>query len=139
MKNNINKSQDIVPKVFEFNYGPVLYPYSFKIKIENGKIVPANDFLLFPNFDNDFIIPTEEEWENFWKKMDKIGVWNWIEYYSPQHVMVDEGYNWNLKIEVGITKFECSGSNAYPGDEIGEIIERTNQKTLKDFYMPLKD
>jgi hypothetical protein len=123
MKNSIKKSEDIVPKVFEFNIGSCLDFNNFSVKIENGRIVPAHDHLLFPNFDNDYIIPTVDEWENFWKKMDKIGVWDWIESYSPQHSFFDDGTTWNLKIEVGTRKFECSGLNAYPGDEIGEIID----------------
>jgi hypothetical protein len=94
--------------------------------------------LLFPNFDNDYIIPTVDEWEKFWKKLDKIGIWNWIEDYSPQHLFFLDGEKWNLKIEVGNRKFECSGENAYPGDKIGEIIDGDKLKPFKRFLYALE-
>ena len=137
MINEIDKSNKIIPKVFEFSYGPVMYPKGFHIKIENGKIIPANEFLLFPNIDNDFIIPSEGEWKKFWDKMDKIGIWNWIKSYYPKDVEVLDGTHWTLKIELGDKKFESSGSNAYPGDNIGEIIDLDESKSFKKFLNAL--
>jgi hypothetical protein len=87
MKNNINKSDDVVPKVFEFNIGSCLDLNNFSVKIENGRIVPARDYLLFPNFDNDYIIPTVEEWENFWKKLYKIGAQFFTNFLKPVILM----------------------------------------------------
>ena len=138
MKNEIDKSNEIIPKVFEFSYGPVMYPKGFNIKIENGKIIPADEFLLFPNFDNDFIIPSEEEWMKFWDKMNKIGIWNWIKSYYPKDVEVLDGTRWTLKIELGDKKFESSGTNAYPGENIGEIIDLDKSKSFKKFLNALK-
>ena len=137
MTKEIDKPNEIIPKVFEFSYGPVMYPKGFHIKIENGKIIPTNEFLLFPNIDNDFIIPSEEEWKKFWDKMDKIGIWNWIKSYYPKDVEVLDGTHWTLKIELGDKKFESSGSNAYPGDNIGEIIDLDESKSFKKFLNAL--
>ena len=64
MKKDINKSTEMVPKVVEFNYGPCLSLNGFSLKIEDGKILPDCDFLLFPNFDNDYIIPIENILDN---------------------------------------------------------------------------
>lgn len=129
----IYKSPELIPSVFEFSYGPCLILNSFSVKVKDGKIIPSSDFLLFPNFDNEYIIPTKEEWDRFWKKMDKIGIWNWMEYYYPQETMVLDGVNWNLKIEVGKRKIECSGSNAYPGEEIGDIIDVDKSRPFEKF------
>jgi hypothetical protein len=137
MTKEIDNSNEIIPKVFEFSIGPVIHPLGFNIKIKNGKIIPADDYLLFPNFDNDFIIPSEEEWMKFWDKMDKIGIWNWIESYYPQDVMVLDGTNWTLKIKLGNKKFESSGSNAYPGENVGEIIDVDKSKSFKKFLNAL--
>jgi hypothetical protein len=40
---------------------------------------------------------------------------------TPQSIIVLDGDRWNLIIELGDKKIISSGSNAYPGDEIGEI------------------
>ena len=138
MIKEIDKSNEIIPKIFEFSYGPDMYPKGFHIKIQNSKIVPADDFLLFPNFDNDCIIPSEEEWKKFWDKMDKIGIWNWIESYSPQDVEVLDGLSWNLKIELGNRKFESSGSNAYPGENVEESVHPNQSKSFKKFLNAFK-
>jgi hypothetical protein len=36
--------------------------------------------------------------------------------------MYVDGDRWNIRIQVGDKKIECSGSNAYPGKN-GEIVE----------------
>lgn len=137
MKNKNKKSNDVVPKVFEFRYGACLSLLNFNMKIDNGKILPADEYFLFPNTDKD-IIPSEKEWQVFWKKIDKIGLWNWQESYTPQNMIVFDGYHWNLRIELGDRKIECSGSNAYPGEEIGEIVDMNKSKSFKRFLNAIK-
>jgi len=136
MKRDNNQSE--IPEIFEFSYGSVLYLNRFAIKIEEGKILPESDFMLFPNFDNDYIIPSEEAWIKFWKKMDNIGIWDWMEHYQPQNVIILDGYRWDLKIVLGNKKLECSGLNAYPGDEIGEIIDSNKSKSFNRFINAVK-
>lgn len=60
MKNKFKKSNDMIPKVFEFHYGAFLYPLKFSLKIEDGKILPSDKFLLFHNTD-EYVIPSEEK------------------------------------------------------------------------------
>ena len=38
---------DMVPKVFEFSYGAVLRPIQYSLKINDGKIIPGDEFLFF--------------------------------------------------------------------------------------------
>jgi hypothetical protein len=90
MKSKINKSNEIVPKVFEIAYGPCMGLKNFSIKIEDGKIISSDDFLLFPN-SKEYIIPTEKEWQRFWRKMDRIDIWNWIKNYDPP---INYGLRW---------------------------------------------
>ena len=49
---------DMVPKVFEFSYGAVLRPIQYSLKINDGKIIPGDEFLFFSNTDED-IVPSE--------------------------------------------------------------------------------
>ena len=102
--------------------GEVSNPYSFHIKIENGRIVFAFDS--FPSgYSDNYIIPSEEEWKKFWDKMDKIGIWEWIDNYTLEDDLYTlDGSSWNLKIELGNKKVESSGSNYYPGENIEEIV-----------------
>lgn len=126
---------EIVPKVFEINYCAYLGMKNFSLKIEDGKtliiLLPYDfDFKFYPNKD---IIPSEEEWKDFWKIVDQIGMWNWLEQYSPQYNEVWDGYYWNLKIQLGNKKIESSGSNAYPGKQIGEIVDADMSSSFKMF------
>ena len=121
MTNEFDKSNEIIPKVFKFRYEDGWMLYSFNIEIENSKIVFAYDSFPYRNPDN-YIIPSEEEWKKFWDKMDKIGVWNWMDNYDCPDVVGRDGTSWNLKIEVGDKKIESSGSNYYPGENIEEIV-----------------
>ncbi len=130
MTKEINKSNEIIPKVFELRYEEGRMLYSFKIKIENGKIVFAYDSFIFRKYDN-YIIPSEEEWMKFWDKMDNIRVWNWMDNYDCPDVLVDDGSSWNLKIELGDKKVESSGSDYYPGENVEEIVSDQSESFKK--------
>ena len=127
----MKKSNEIIPKVFLITYGSHRGMNNFSITIEDGKILPSDEF---PHLKKvyEFIIPSEQEWIEFWKKMDQIDIWNWSRDYEPEGEVLD-GYFWNLKIELGDKKIKASGSNAYPGDSIGEIIDLHISSSFKMF------
>ena len=131
MKNKINKSTEIIPKVFMITYGSYRGMNNFSITIEDGKILPSDKFHYFKKV-HEFIIPSEKEWKEFWKKMDQINIWNWCGDYEPEGQVLD-GYFWNLKIKLSDKKIKSSGSNAYPGDAIGEIIDYHISSSFKMF------
>ena len=137
MTKAIDKSNEIIPKVFEFRYGGSIDPYSFNIKIENGRIVFAFDS--FPSgYSDNYIIPSEEEWKKFWDEMDKIRIWKWIDDYTLEDDLYTlDGSSWNLKIELEDIKVESSGSNAYPGENIKES-DPNQSKSFKKFLNALK-
>jgi hypothetical protein len=126
MKNEI-KTLELVPKVFDIKYGLSLGPKNFSVKIEDQTIFPVSDFLQSANTNKK--IPSDEEWKDFWIKLEQIGIWKWNKSYSPQDMLVLDGTVWNIKIEFGNKKIESSGSNAYPGNNIGE----TNMNMSKSF------
>ena len=130
LKNEINKYNENIPKVFEISYGACLGPLKyFSLKID-GKILRIPELLLFPGPNE--IIPTDEEWKDFWKKMDQLGIWKWLKEYSPQYTYVSDGYYWKVNMELGDKKIESSGFNAYPGDN-GEIVDMSMTRSFKIF------
>ena len=63
--------------------------------------------------DQDFITPTNKDWELFWDVVDAIDVWNWKKDYHNDDVL--DGTQWELKIKrSGKRKRRIFGSNAYP-------------------------
>ena len=136
MTNEIDKSNELIPKVFEFRYEGSVDPYSFKIKIENGKILFALDSFPSGYFDN-YIIPSEEEWKKFWDKLDKLRIWKWVENYDYPDFVVLDGTSWDLKIELGDKTLKSSGSDAYPGENIEEIVPDQSE-SFKKFLNALR-
>ena len=59
------------------------------------------------------VAPLPKEWEEFWKTIDELKVWNWDKEYINQGIM--DGTQWELKIKrQGKRRRRIFGSNAYP-------------------------
>ena len=57
--------------------------------------------------------PLPKEWEEFWKTIDELKIWNWDKEYFNKHIM--DGTQWELKIKrQGRRRRRIFGSNAYP-------------------------
>lgn len=127
MKNKIESSH-FIPEIFDFKYNSCSFPTIF-LKYENG------EFKCEHLENKESIVPSEEEWSRFWKKLDKINAWDWSEeYVIPEYMYVD-GDSWNIKIHLGDKKIECRGSNAYPGSD-GEIVQ--HKMIFRRFFMAVK-
>ena len=63
--------------------------------------------------DQDFITPTNKDWELFWDVVDTTDVWNWEKDYIDQGVL--DGVQWELMIDKkGKQRRRIYGSNKYP-------------------------
>jgi len=63
--------------------------------------------------DQDFITPSNKDWEQFWDVVDAINVWNWKKNYHNDDVL--DGTQWELAIKrSGKRKRRIFGSNKYP-------------------------
>ena len=81
-----------------------------KIIWQNGKL-----FRQFNGhyFKENFTLPSEKDWDEFWKTCDKLKVWSWKKDYSNNDVL--DGTQWELTIKrEGRRKRRIFGSNAYP-------------------------
>ena len=61
------------------------------------------------------IIPSNEEWEDFWYYLDEIKIWDWYEDYrvTCRDSCVEDD-EWEVDIVFGDMKVESHGANSYP-------------------------
>ncbi len=61
------------------------------------------------------IIPSNDEWEDFWYYLDEIKIWDWYEDYrvTCRDSCVEDD-EWEVDIVFGDMKVESHGGNSYP-------------------------
>jgi len=64
------------------------------------------------------IRPSHHDWQNFWRSIDEIDVWNWAPDYSNCQVL--DGFSWSIELTHGSKSVRSEGSNGYPGQPIDE-------------------
>ena len=96
-------------EVLSFSIGGFSEDYE-KIIWKNDKLYHFFDISFL---EEDFIIPSEKDWEDFWKTVDKLKVWSWDKEYNNDDIL--DGTQWELEIKrEGRRKRRIFGSNAYP-------------------------
>lgn len=58
------------------------------------------------------ITPSARQWQQFWKTMDAVGLWQWRAGYRNDSVA--DGTQWSLEIAHANKRVKSSGSNDYP-------------------------
>lgn len=82
-------------------------------KYYNSIEIQKSDAPIFYEEDKVLINVSKDEWKNFWRKIDKINVWDWQKDYFNQDVL--DGTQWELIIKRDNKKsIKIFGSNAYP-------------------------
>jgi hypothetical protein len=66
------------------------------------------------------LFPSHAQWRRFWRSMDRIGVWEWDEWYEPgvrfePATVVRDGTYWSLTLAHAERAVQASGDNAAPG------------------------
>lgn len=56
---------------------------------------------------NKFVIPMRSQWEDVWCVCDEIDVWSWPKLVGE--ILIDDGLQYTLKLEVGSRAVESSG------------------------------
>jgi hypothetical protein len=56
--------------------------------------------------------PTEGDFKNFWRSMNRIGVWDWAPRYAAEDV--SDGTGWSVVLEHEGSRLESDGDNAFP-------------------------
>lgn len=65
--------------------------------------------------------PTPEQWQAFWREVERLGVWEWLPEYTNDTL---DGEQWTLELEFGGRRLATGGSNAYPGAPDGPGFPR---------------
>jgi hypothetical protein len=99
------------------------FEFSFEIggfRINTYKIYSQDQFVIIQNMDVPGLITdsnrveiSDLEWQRFWNKIDRLGVWDWEKEYFDQDVM--DGVQWELMIDKkGRQRRRIFGSNKFP-------------------------
>jgi len=92
---------------------------SFQLERQNGSLAYAE----FSNGEEPEtkkrFTPDQEHWEEFWSRVDFLGVWDWRDGYASEETgyLVRDGMSWELEIENDGKTTRSEGSNAYPSFE----------------------
>jgi hypothetical protein len=76
--------------------------------------------------DAEKIVPSDEEWQQFRKTLDNLGVWSWQTNYMNYDVL--DGTQWGVTIAYSNRMLATEGSNGYPGSK-----NETPSKAFEEF------
>jgi len=94
--------QEIIPKKFIVEYVFFVPSASNKIELIDNNLVFSNEYGTFErNVSKNEIIPKEEDWFQFWNKLDEINVWNWEKEYKFDESEINADGNIS-KIKIGL-------------------------------------
>lgn len=89
---------------------------SYRVELKDKK-------LIYNKNDKETVLnPDRQVWENFWKRVEEIDIWNWKRSYKPESDIVD-GTSWKINIKYGDKEVLSSGSNAYPPSSKVKVSE----------------
>lgn len=77
--------------------------------------------------------PVRGEWEEFWEKLEEIGIWDWEENYE-QCSMVED-YQWEITILTNSINLYSVGCNAGPV----RLVKNEFISSLEEFWDALED
>ena len=105
----------VYPKEFIINYQIADKGYFFNLKWDGMELFFKQFSLKHQLDQHGKIHPEIQEWNEFWHRMDEIGIWNWYEEYTvtcgDSCVEEDE---WEVDIIFSDMKVESHGANSYP-------------------------
>jgi hypothetical protein len=108
------------PLTLEFSIGG-FFNGSLYVKLINGQLMYYHSHAPLPcdQADAKAILPTVEQWIDFNKVLNSINAWEWDSSYNDFEV--NDGTQWELKINYGNKRIKSYGSNAYPGTKDDDI------------------
>ncbi|WP_171899073.1 hypothetical protein [Methanobacterium congolense] len=113
---------DMIPDRFLVEYGSILHSEErFSVTIKNndllykeGKIDETSERVN----PTEPVTPSENQWTDFWDKMDDIGLWEWNEHYD---LCCFDGTQWKVQISLEDMEVESEGANDFP-DSFMEFV-----------------
>jgi hypothetical protein len=107
-----------LPDAFEFGEGHAYMGREW-VKWEHDKLVVGKrvaDMKGKGEFEEtvEQLNPPREAWEQFWKRVDTLGVWQWKADYSSERSSMPDGESWGLNLKYGVKQVKSKGYNAVP-------------------------
>jgi len=101
-----------VPERFHTRIGGFM-GHTYEVELKDGCLQYAT-FGRGKQSDEARVCPTIEQWKEFRRELDSIGVWRWRAQYSTPGVV--DGTQWSLDATYPDRGVKSQGSNNYPGD-----------------------
>lgn len=99
------------PTQFRFELDSWAYEYTVVELKAGGLECRAGDDLA--RFAEPFTVrPTPEQWQEFWRAVERARVWEWLPEYETDCL---DGTCWSLKLAGNGQRIVSQGFNAYPG------------------------
>lgn len=116
-----------LPKILKFNFcrfNPIIllnweepYLYYFnKCKFYNSKFEGESNFKMGK--------AAEDDWLEFWLKLETINVWNWNSEYNYRGIKFYESSNWHLYIVHQEKSIKSNGNNSFPPASLNQPSEQ---------------
>jgi hypothetical protein len=103
------------PIEFTINYQIPNKDYFFNLKWDGIELFFKQFSLKLQLDQHGKIHPEIQDWNEFWHRMDEIGIWGWYEEYTVTCLdSCVEGDEWEVDIIFGDMKVESHGANSYP-------------------------
>ena len=111
---------DNIPAHFEFFSGGFFGP-NHVVTLSEGRLDWRKEEPVGHTVEEGHIQPSAEAWQGFWREMDRLGFWDWDEYYSAD---ILDGHQWSFEVQLGKRFKKTGGSNAYPMKSRQNVFEQ---------------
>ena len=102
---------EAVPQRFHTRVGGFM-GNTYEVQLQDG-CLQYETFGRGDKSDQARVCPTAEQWREFRRELDAIGVWRWRAQYSTSGVA--DGTQWSLDVAYADRTVRTQGSNNYPG------------------------
>ncbi len=124
-----------LPTNFSLYIGGRIFPPNYDVELQGDSLVYRAETYEGPvespkvKKTSRVIKPTPDQWRQFWKAMDEIGLWAWkSDYDSPG---LADGTHWGVEIGRVRKTIKSRGQNNYPG-AVGRIEPGTTVRTYEE-------
>jgi hypothetical protein len=103
---------DAIPQRFHVRIGGFM-GHTYEVQLQDG-CLKYETFGRGHQAEPAVVRPTLEQWKEFRRELDAIGVWRWQAQYEKPGVV--DGTQWSLEVSYPDQAVKTQGSNNYPGD-----------------------
>lgn len=109
--------------------------HTYEVQLQDGCLQYAT-FGRGIKSDPVLVCPTVEQWREFRRELDAIGVWRWRAEYSTPGVV--DGTQWSLDVIYPDRAVRTQGSNSYPGATPGSFGVPSGSKAFTRYLKAVR-